>query len=103
MFGDFRPVGEIEKEMYTGYGLEYYDRGSLKELEHAINLRAYDSIDSVKEHMEFLERLLYKLQAIRIEEIKEGFPTSELDKSISEINLLFKKLTSILYLLKGYQ
>jgi hypothetical protein len=48
--------------------------------------------------MELLERLLYKLQYIKMEEIKEGFPTLELDESISEINALFRKLTNMMYL-----
>jgi hypothetical protein len=98
MFGDFKSVREIEREMCTGYELEYYDRASLKEIEKLINLNAYNDPASVREHMEFLERLLYKLQYIKMEEIKEGFPTLELDESISEINALFRKLTNMMYL-----
>ena len=94
-------VKEIEREMCRGYDVEYYDRSSLKEMEKLINLNSYTGLRQVKEHMDFLERLLFKLQTIRMEEIKEGFPTLELDESISEINSLFRKLTNVNYLLKN--
>lgn len=95
MFGDTRSVREIEREMCAGYELEYYDRDSIREIEHSINLNAYKDAVEVKEHMDFLERLLFKLQSVRIEEMKEGFPTLELDESIIEISRLFKKLANV--------
>ena len=66
-----------------------------------LTLNAYADQATVTEHMDFLERLLFKLQSIRLEEIKEGFPTLELDESISEINHLFKRLTAIAYVLRS--
>lgn len=99
MLEDTRTVKEIEREMCAGYELEYYDRDSIREIEHSINLNAYKDAVEVKEHMDFLERLLFKLQSIRIEEMKEGFPTLELDESITEINHLFRKLANIFCLL----
>ncbi|MBN2421050.1 hypothetical protein JXB27_02105 [Candidatus Woesearchaeota archaeon] len=101
MFGDFKSVKEIEHDMCAGYDLEFYDRASLKEIERLITLGSYTDEHTIQEHLEFLERLLYKLQYIKMEEIKEGFPTLELDEAISEINTLFKKLTNMLYVFKN--
>jgi hypothetical protein len=100
MLGDLRTVKEIEREMCIGYDVEYYDKASLKEMERMISSNAYTNFRTLKEHMDFLERLLFKLQTIKMEEIREGFPTLELDEAIAEINMLFRKLSNVAYLLK---
>jgi len=96
---DTRTAKEIEYEECKEYDLELYEKESLAEIEHLVELEEYKEPKVVQEHLAFLEHIYMKISSIRVEEIKEGFAAPELDIAISKINLLSKKLMRILYFL----
>lgn len=94
---DIRSRKDIEQDLCREYDLEFYEKQSLLDIERMIASKGYRDHEVIREHMDFLEHLMLKLHSIRIEELKEGFPTLELDASIAKIKDLSQKLTTLLY------
>ncbi len=88
---DARSLWEIEEEIYEPYELESYDRQSISDIKNSISHRFYKDKRVIKDHIEFLEHLLYKIELIRDEEKLNGYLIN-LDEDIKEINKLINRL-----------
>ena len=89
---DMRTPRDIEYELCSSFQLEPHDRQSIREIEHMFALEKYDNHLVLHDHIYYLEHLMHRLEEIRLAEMREGFPTFDLDRSLIEINDLFKKL-----------
>jgi hypothetical protein len=96
---DFRTPRDIEHELCKVYTLEMHEKQSLLQIERMIETQAYQTEEVVKQHMDFLEHLLFKIHAIRTDQIKEDFSTFDIDREIVRIQLLSKRLMHIRYFL----
>jgi hypothetical protein len=94
-FRDNRTIAEIEQDIYEPYELELYERESLSEIKKSIENHHYVDKQIMKDHMEFLEHLLFKLQHIKNEEQIRGNLTKELDDDIYEIQQLINELSAL--------
>ena len=89
---DLRSPRDIEYEICSSYELEIHDRLSIKEIAHMLDDDTYREKKVLHDHMYFLEHLMHRLEVIRLDEVTEGFPTFDLDRSLHEIRELFRRL-----------
>ena len=94
---DFRTPKDIERELCKGYELEFYEKQSLAQIERMLETQGYADETVVKQHLDLLEHLLFKLHSIHTDQAKEDFSTFEIDRAITRINQLSKQLMHILY------
>jgi hypothetical protein len=89
-------VTYMEPSAPTPYELEYYDRQSLQEIRNMILQGAYNDLDTISEHLLFLEHLVDKLQQVVANEQSAGVSTSMLRNNMTEIKSLHEILQSML-------
>lgn len=94
-FNDHRTIAEIEQDIYEPYALEMYERESLKEIKRGIDNQYYVDRRIMKDHIEFLEHLLFKIEHIKSEEQIRGNLTKELNEDIGEIRKLMDELSTL--------
>ncbi|MFC1728391.1 hypothetical protein ACFLZ7_02925 [Nanoarchaeota archaeon] len=98
MFNDDRTIAEIEQDNYEPYILEQYERRSIDEIRRGIENHDYVDIRIIKDHLEFLEHLIFKIEHIRNQERAGDNITKELDQDLAEINKVKQELAHILSL-----
>lgn len=99
---DMRSPRDIEYEICSSYELELHDRLSIKDISHVLEQGEYNDKKLLHDHMYFLEHLLHRLEVIRLDEVREGFPTFDLDRSVYEIRELFKRLKTKMLEIESY-
>lgn len=97
------PVTEFDEvlDMELGlvpkpYEVEFHDKESINEIKNMVADGLYQDIDTVKEHLRFLEHLADKLQDAIKSEQNRGESAWSLRKIISDIKNLHNALSSLI-------
>lgn len=87
---------ELRDRAYTPYELDQSDRNSIEDIKKQIKLKRYKDKASIKDSLEFVEKLANKMNVAVQNEKKENKTTWELESDLNNLKKVFQELNSIL-------
>ncbi|MGV8151096.1 MAG: hypothetical protein ACP5NV_05190 [Candidatus Woesearchaeota archaeon] len=87
---------ELKDRAYTPYELDKYDRDSIEEIKRCIKQKKYTEKDSIKDSLEYIEKLANKMNVAIQNEKKENKTTWELEADLNDLKKVFEQLNTTL-------
>ena len=91
---------ELKDRAYTPYELDKYDRDSIDEIKRYLKQNKYDDKDSIKDSLEYIEKIANKMNVAIQNEKKENKTTWELEADLNDLKKVFEQLNTALSFLE---
>ena len=87
---------QLKDRAYTPYELEPHERTSIEDIKKCIKLKKYKDAATIKDSLDFIEKLANKMNIAIQSEKKENKTTWELESDINDLKKVFDQLNTLL-------
>jgi len=92
---------QLKDRAYTPFDLQKYELDSLEDIKNMIKKGKYKDIPTLRESMEFIEKLADRINVAVNNQKKENKTTWELEANLADIKKIFDQLNAILSTLEA--
>ncbi len=87
---------QLKDRAYTPFELQKYELDSLEDIKNMIKNKRYKDVPTLRESMDFIEKLADRVNVAITNERKESKTTWELEANLADIKKIFDQLETIL-------